>query len=332
MDLNISLSSVKNKRVLISPLNWGLGHVMRCVPLIERLVENKNEVIICCDEQQDEVFRTFFPSLWYVTHQGYPFVFRGNGRWEGDLMRSFTKLRIRLQEGKLEVSRYVSIFNPDLILSDQRYGFRSPKVPSIFITHQLVLPVEGIFRVGQFINRYFIQKFDSTWVYDSSNNPLAGKLSYAKNSCSYLGVLSRFNLKEVPSFRYKFTAIISGPKPYSEDFFDEVKNKLMVSNHPCVIVSNTDLAKRSFRNLNNCIVLVNPSHSKMEQVLNETEFVISRAGYTTFMDLTILNKKALLIPTNGQKEQLYLSSYHKNHQKWNFYNEDEFRALDLSQF
>ena len=332
MDLNISLSSVKNKRILISPLNWGLGHVMRCIPLIEQLIQNDNEVIVCCDEQQEEVFRTFFPSLWYVSHSGYPFVFGGNGNWEGDLIRAFKQLRRRLQEERAEVEKYISIFNPDYILSDQRYGFRSKRVPSIFITHQLALPVSGFFRFGQLLNQFYIKKFNSVWVFDSFQHSLAGKLSQGGRFYTRLGILSRFKQSDSRGSQFKFTAIISGPKPYSEDFFEEIKEKLILLSQPCVIISNTDHAKTSFKKLRNCTVLVNPSHVKMQEVLGLSEYIISRAGYTTLMDLTMLDKKALLIPTKGQKEQLYLADFHCKHPKWKFYSEEDFSKLDLSHF
>ncbi|MGB0933271.1 MAG: glycosyltransferase [Lishizhenia sp.] len=332
MDLKISLSAVKNKRILLSPLNWGLGHVMRCIPLIDKLLENENEVIICCDQQQEDAFRDFFPELWYVPHSGYPFAFKGNGNWEADLIRSFRKLNSRLKEEVIEVERFVSIFKPDYIISDQRYGFRSAKVQSIFITHQLNLPVSGIFTTAQWINRFLIKKFNSVFVYDSLSAPLAGRLSAGSKEYTRLGVLSRFKPGKQQNYKFKFTAIVSGPKPYSELFFDEVKEKFKSLSVPCVIISNTEQAKASFRTLKNCTVLVNPSFEEMQNVLQETDYILSRAGYTTLMDLTVLDKKALLVPTKGQKEQLYLTAYHKNHPKWTFVSEDDFIALNLSEF
>lgn len=46
---------------------------------------------------------------------------------------------------------------------------------------------------------------------------------------------------------------------------------------------------------------------ELQDVLNRSELVISRSGYTTIMDLSILEKKAFFIPTPGQYEQEYLA-------------------------
>lgn len=47
--------------------------------------------------------------------------------------------------------------------------------------------------------------------------------------------------------------------------------------------------------------------TELETVLNESEIVLSRSGYTSIMDLAKLEKKAFFIPTPGQFEQEYLA-------------------------
>ena len=47
---------------------------------------------------------------------------------------------------------------------------------------------------------------------------------------------------------------------------------------------------------------------KLETLINSSELIISRSGYTTIMDLAKLSKKAIFIPTPGQYEQLYLAN------------------------
>jgi hypothetical protein len=46
--------------------------------------------------------------------------------------------------------------------------------------------------------------------------------------------------------------------------------------------------------------------STLNRLVCDASVVISRAGYTTIMDLVKLRKKAVLIPTPGQEEQQYL--------------------------
>jgi len=45
-------------------------------------------------------------------------------------------------------------------------------------------------------------------------------------------------------------------------------------------------------------------------VINNSKYIVSRAGYTTIMDLIALKRTAILVPTPGQTEQEYLSDYY----------------------
>jgi predicted glycosyltransferase len=54
------------------------------------------------------------------------------------------------------------------------------------------------------------------------------------------------------------------------------------------------------------------NHLPAEELNKEiamAEYVISRSGYTTVMDLVKLKKKSILVPTPGQTEQEYLAGY-----------------------
>ena len=51
---------------------------------------------------------------------------------------------------------------------------------------------------------------------------------------------------------------------------------------------------------------------ELKQLMDESEFIISRSGYTTIMDIIALRKKSILIPTPGQSEQEYLGQYLMN--------------------
>jgi UDP-N-acetylglucosamine:LPS N-acetylglucosamine transferase len=48
---------------------------------------------------------------------------------------------------------------------------------------------------------------------------------------------------------------------------------------------------------------------KMKEMIESSDCVITRSGYTTIMELVSLNCSALIIPTPGQTEQEYLAEY-----------------------
>jgi len=57
--------------------------------------------------------------------------------------------------------------------------------------------------------------------------------------------------------------------------------------------------------------------------------VVSRSGYSTIMDLKALKKKAFLIPTPGQGEQLYLAKYLKSKNICNYVCQDNFSLKEV---
>ena len=122
-------NNISNKKVLISPLNWGMGHVARCIPLIDKLLKQENEVFIACNQIQKNIFHFYFhnQNILYIEHAGYPFEFKGKGRFMLDILFSYNRLIIRRSKELEEVDNMVDLHKIDLIISDHRYGFFSNK-------------------------------------------------------------------------------------------------------------------------------------------------------------------------------------------------------------
>lgn len=302
---------IKNKRIAISVLNWGMGHVARCIPIILQLKQQDNTVLICCSKKQEEIFKSYLPDLEYYKVSDYPFNFKGKGNFEKDILFQSYKLYKRYRIEKKEVSQLIKTKNIDLIISDHRYGFLSEKCFSIFITHQLNLPLPIHLKWIDIIHKKLIKRFHHIWILDTPDSSFAGKLSkndYFKN-IDYIGIKSRFsnypNLKKtIPTI-----VIISGPEPYATDFFlsqyDIAKNK----SEKTVIVSPKN---HPFFSQNEQIDLVEASDWKeIDQLILKAEKIISRSGYSTIMDINVLKAKFELYPTIGQKEQIYLSELHQ---------------------
>lgn len=78
-----------------------------------------------------------------------------------------------------------------------------------------------------------------------------------------------------------------------------------------------------------------PSHCKvanhvpareLDLLFAQSEYIISRSGYTTVMEILALGKKSVLIPTPGQTEQEYLAR-HLLEQQWCYSFEQHEPAL-----
>lgn len=292
------------KRVLISVLNWGMGHVSRSIGLIQQLLNQGNTVIVACSVDQEEIYRQYFENIEFVRHDGYPFMFRGKGNFGKDLLKQFSPLRKRLIKEIKEVDGLIEKYNVDVILSDHRYGFRSSKVPSIFITHQFNLPLKWYEVAVNLVHHKLMQKFNEIWIMDFQNSKLAGKLSKSGNDikASYIGPYSRFSLYNSENSSYKFETILiaSGPNVYAQALVDEYLSKN--SSQDIIVICDQEIK------LPNGIERVSGNWKLQDEYILSAKKIISRSGYSTIMDLELLKSDFELIPTPGQAEQEYLNS------------------------
>ena len=61
----------RKKRILIAPLDWGIGHATRCIPIIKELINNHFEVIIAADGRPLHLLVREFPKLKAIRFHGY---------------------------------------------------------------------------------------------------------------------------------------------------------------------------------------------------------------------------------------------------------------------
>lgn len=315
----MKLEETHHQRILLSPLNWGMGHVSRSIGLVRKLLAQQNTVIIACDASQQKVFASYFPELEMVSHAGYPFDFSGKGNFAADLFNNRRKLFPRFAREQKEIEALIEAHRIDLVISDQRYGFFSAKVPSVFVTHQLHLPLKWFQLPAQWINARLIRNFKSVWCMDTPDHALAGKLSQPISGVAidYIGFFSRFEASVATTEKYAYLFVVSGPEPYAEQFFRQVLSFSEKQTAPlaCLIPQDYLLPEK----LPEHLTLITASDwKKNDQLFHESEVIVSRAGYSTLMDLQVLGQKAILIPTPGQNEQIYLSQLHASHPQWSF--------------
>ncbi|MGY8926702.1 MAG: hypothetical protein ACKVJC_05350 [Flavobacteriales bacterium] len=301
---------IHNKRILISVLNWGMGHVSRCIGLINELVNQKNTLFIAGSSDQIIVFKEYFPTIQFIKHEGYPFKFSHAGNFSLNLLKQSGELKKRKNLEQQEVEAYVNKFGIDCILSDHRYGFFSDTTHSIFITHQLNLPVrKPEFLVDQ-LHLKLMKKFDEVWVMDYANNRLAGKLSKVRKgvSLSYIGPYSRFSIYDKDSLKVGHTVVISsGPLIYAQQFLDQCLLKL--DNENTIVVAPKEM------NISQDFTHISESWGEQDKVIMAAKKIVSKSGYSTIMDLDYLKTEHQLYTTKGQREQEYLYKVHSNGKK-----------------
>ena len=303
---------ISDKRIGISVLNWGLGHVTRSIPIIESLCRQNNEFFIFCNDHQKLIFSQYLKDVSFVYHPGYPFKFNGKGRFKIDLLLTSRKLYTYLKSEKQLSHTYVEKYKLDMLISDQRYGFIS-NVPSIFITHQLQFPVRGIYKLGNLIQRQQISKFSSIWIMDNEHERYAGKLSENVNykKSLYIGCHSRFqSLAKHSKKEVKGILVFNGPEVYAQILLDTFLPQIKNGEIERIVGSESIRSLLVKQNIKTPF-FASTDMSSIDALFTTTSKVFGFFGYTTLMDCLELGCDYNLIPTPGQDEQIYLAKRHK---------------------
>lgn len=303
------------KRVLIAPLNWGLGHATRCVPVIRLLLARGHQVFIASDGDSLDVLKKEFPDLTFFNLPSYNIQYSRNiPAWLFTLWRTRAFLKSIAREHRVaeEIIRENDI---DLVIADNRYGCWSKRVKSIFISHQLnlIMP-SGTKWMGSFINFFhkrLIRKFNAVWVPDMPDHVMSGELTTTNLNAEFVGLLSRLERRDEPT-RYRLAVVLSGPEPQRTLLEKNILPQVMMLNVPTVFVRGMVNEKMGQSEIDNVKIYNYLTSDKLQQVMNQAEIIVSRSGYSTLMDLAVLKKKAVLIPTPGQPEQEYLAAKFMN--------------------
>ena len=301
---------IKNKRILFSVLNWGMGHVARSISIIHQLKLQDNIVFIACSEGQKKIFLDYFPDINFIQHNDYPFSFKGKGNFTLDLLLALPALNKRLNLEKNEVKKLIKNHKIDICISDHRYGFQNQECTSIFITHQLSLPLPFLYKFVNSLHQQLIKKFNYIWVLDTEKSLYAGKLSVNKKfkNLYYIGIQSRFGLYPKTEKCIEKIVIISGPEPYAEQFFQSESKKAEQSKEEVVIITPKHYSNSTKTNI---IIQLSDDWKKCDEIILKAKKIVSRSGYSTLMDIVYLACEKELIPTPGQYEQAYLLNHSK---------------------
>ena len=299
------------KRILVAPLNWGLGHATRCMPIINALILNNFEPIVASDGVALSLLKKEFPDLKCIELPSYNVTYAKNGKhFKLKLIKDSPKLMKAINAEKKAIKHLVDSENISGIISDNRLGVRSKKIPSIFITHQLNVLSGNTTWLSTKMHQKIINKFDACWVPDTPGEiNLSGKLGHVKHfeiPTTYIGPLSRFTKKET-KIKNDLMVLISGPEPQRTMLEKRLLEELKYYKGRVVFVKGV-MEKKQTKEIKGNLTIYNFMTSNLlEQTINESELIVSRSGYTTVMDLAKLNKKAFFIPTPGQFEQEYLA-------------------------
>lgn len=300
-----------NRKVLVAPLNWGLGHATRCIPIINALIQEGLEPVIASDGVALSLLKKEFPLLKTKELPSYNIEYAKKGsNFKLKMLLNSPKIAHAINAEKKIIKKIVEEEKFCGIISDNRMGVRHKSIPSVFITHQLTVLSGKTTTISTKLHNKYIKKFDVCWVPDMADDPnLSGELGHPKKSSipvTYLGPLSRFEYQIVPK-KYDIMVLLSGPEPQRTLLEKKLLQEFEQSDKRIVFVRGLIEQHHKTYVKNNITIHNYLTGKKLEETINSSNLIISRSGYTTVMDLAKLKKKAFFIPTPGQFEQEYLA-------------------------
>lgn len=323
---------------MVAPLNWGLGHATRCIPIIHWLIEQNCQVIIGTNGKAGKLLQQEFPKLDYVETPGTEIRYSQNKIFFPFLLIwQMPKFLKQIRDEKNWLGQQIAKWKLDAVIADNRYGMNNPSIHSVLISHQLLIKTgQGVWmdRLLQKIGYRLLNKFKEVWVPDYKGSwALAGELSNPKllptAPTRYIGVLNRFrhtSSKAPASQQAHLLFLISGPEPQREIFEKLIVQSLssftgsftLIKGKPEVASGSTGAPADTLPLLYGVIRANIYEHLDSAALQNEIEkatLIICRSGYTSLMELLPQQKKLVCVPTPGQPEQEYLA-IHCEQKKW----------------
>lgn len=306
-------------RILIAPLDWGLGHATRCIPVIRCLIDKGCEVTIAASGATALLLQENFPDLPQLPLAGYEITYsRNGGTFVAKILAQIPKILGAIRRERQWLRETQARHHFDLVISDNRYGLKINGLRSVIMTHQLNI-ITGFGTGADWLMRKLhyriLEKFDECWIVDvQENSGLAGKLSHPHHipsNARYAGLLSQLRPAGPAQVQNnKVLILLSGPEPMrgilEEALFLQAASA--TGHHFHIVAGNPSGTARTDLPAH----ITYATHANAEELadaLSDAQLVICRSGYSTLMDLVVFEKKALLIPTPGQSEQEYLAGY-----------------------
>jgi len=327
-------------RCLVAPLDWGLGHATRCVPVINRLVAEGEIVILAGSGTAKDFLKSRFPELEIVDKPGYNIRYYKGIPAAWSIVLQFPKILFAIWREHRWLRKVIRSKQIDQVISDNCYGLWNANIHSVFMTHQLMVKCPTPFSFLEFFFRWvilgFINRYDECWIPDvDGENNLSGDLAHRfpiPSNATYIGALSRLKQDErehniLPE--YEMCILLSGPEPQRSKFEKLCVGQLMKSDCNAIVVqgkpglANDEQLRKGLR------VVSHLDDQLLVSIILKSNIIVCRSGYSTLMELISLGKKAILVPTPGQTEQEYLASHFNSKHGFQITTESK---LDLNQF
>lgn len=310
--------------ILVAPLNWGLGHASRCVPLVHRFLSEGHEVILGGDGASLTLLRRHFPTLRYVYLAPLQLRYSKSNRQVWAMLKALPTMVSWACKDHAMLRAVLREEHIGRVVSDNRFGLYSRDTECIYMTHQLHIMLPDGWKwlepIAERLHEWVYGHFNQVWVpdYEDIEQSLAGELSHpakmANGKWVYIGPLSRFSsltIHNTSTSSYDVIAVLSGLEPQRTLLETEIKQRYTGREVRVLIVQGLMNRPNTRFKRGNITIVPYMGDEQLANALCSAKHIIARSGYSTVMDLAALGvSKIELIPTPGQPEQEYLAVLH----------------------
>ena len=323
-------------KILVAPLDWGLGHASRCVPIVQFLVEQGFEVIIGGSGDSLAYLQRRFPDLVSVELPSARMNYGRRGMMSIPFLFSMLRFAMNVRREHRALKRIISQYSVDYVISDNRLGLFSKMVPAYYITHQLNFDNGFLNRLSarmmKRLHRHYIYKYRYCFVPDVDGElSLSGLMSETEMNVRHLGPLSRFVATRRIVGQGDFDLLpLSGIEPQRSAL-----EKIFIGKYSAMPDARLHIVRGVTSDVSvldlpsNITFENNPSDDRIAELILSARRIFCRSGYSTLCDLAALGRRAVLVPTPRQPEQEYLAA--RFSEKFGFvsYPQDELEKLNF---
>ena len=311
--IGLKLPALENQTIFYCVLNWGVGHATRSIPIIKNYLDQGNKVILFSDGEAENMLRNSFPTLTIHTLPSYKIQYKSkNFLFLFIILQSFTRFWIIWRE-QLHMRRYQKLYQPNAVISDNRYGCYLKGLKNYLISHQLKLVTDDVIeRLSQKFVDILLKPFDELWIPDIESVKLSAAMTDVNISIPkrWIGFPDLKLVKDAPAENIELLVLLSGPEPRRTELEKKYLNVIATLPYKVVFIAGNFSQGYKLTETHNCIHHSRMKYEETLQYIARAERIVCRSGYSTLIDLYILEKKNIIcVPTAGQPEQEYLADY-----------------------